>query len=665
MERNRGGRPRHPDVLTPAEWRVLEALREGGTNAEIGARLGISADAVKYHVSNMLGKLELRDRHALAAWRPEERRGRLPAWFAVPAALAYVGRPLVWVGLGTAAAVGVTVTVVAAVVAVAVVLVVVGGDGDSPAVALPPAATPDPTSTPAPTVTTPEATPTPAVVPTPAPTVTSAAACTQTTLGVDPATNPGLVSDCAALLGLRDRLAGDAGVLDWSADRPVATWEGVMMAGEPPRVTDLVLPLRGLTGIVAPQLGDLDALVQLDLSGNRLTGMIPASLGRLSHLEALHLRDNDLWGTIPAALGELGLRDVTLSGNALTGCIPHPLTAAALSDFDRADIEPCALPPTTLTYDTYDTTGAVTTAGSYVFLSGESGTTAVTTYEGLRDGTTTALLIHKSDAAGTSQADVFDTVEAGDLFEWKEANDCFVRYAVTEVKPDPAGTVPRKLLGVESIAYAFTGCSGAITTGSASGSAANSASSSTTSITWGALPNLGGTSLTAPIVQGPFQLVPAGWTGATKPVGPRFPAGPPIPFAETTSLAEARTFPHWREPQLPEGWTFTYASSGDEVEVGYFEAFYDGYRLVVSANGITAKYGVAAASATYTNNGSQTSVRETLQIAGRPARVHRGITDRQFRVTVLVWDEATGVLYMLRGSPDTATLIAFAESMFE
>ena len=56
MERNRGGRPRHPDVLTPAEWRVLEALREGGTNAEIGARLGISADAVKYHISNMLGK---------------------------------------------------------------------------------------------------------------------------------------------------------------------------------------------------------------------------------------------------------------------------------------------------------------------------------------------------------------------------------------------------------------------------------------------------------------------------------------------------------------------------------------------------------------------------------------------------------------------------------
>lgn len=67
MERRRRGRPRHPDVLTPAEWRVLEALRDGGTNAEIGARLGITADGVKFHISNMLSKLGLRNRRDLAA----------------------------------------------------------------------------------------------------------------------------------------------------------------------------------------------------------------------------------------------------------------------------------------------------------------------------------------------------------------------------------------------------------------------------------------------------------------------------------------------------------------------------------------------------------------------------------------------------------------------
>ena len=47
MERNRRGRPRHPDILTPAEWRVLEELRDGGTNAEIAARLGLSPDAAR------------------------------------------------------------------------------------------------------------------------------------------------------------------------------------------------------------------------------------------------------------------------------------------------------------------------------------------------------------------------------------------------------------------------------------------------------------------------------------------------------------------------------------------------------------------------------------------------------------------------------------------
>ena len=121
-------------------------------------------------------------------------------------------------------------------------------------------------------------------------------------------------------------------------------------------------------------------------------------------------------------------------------------------------------------YSTYDTTGAVTTAGSYAFLSDPADTTtAVTTYEALRDGTATGLLIHKSDAYGASQAALYDTVEAGDLFEWRQADDCFVRYLVTEVKPDPTGTVPRKLLAVEWMTYAFTGCSGAVSENLATG----------------------------------------------------------------------------------------------------------------------------------------------------------------------------------------------------
>ncbi len=62
------GRPRHPDILTPAEWRVLAHIRAGRTNAEIAASLGLSINTIRTHVSAMLGKLGLRNRHGLADW---------------------------------------------------------------------------------------------------------------------------------------------------------------------------------------------------------------------------------------------------------------------------------------------------------------------------------------------------------------------------------------------------------------------------------------------------------------------------------------------------------------------------------------------------------------------------------------------------------------------
>ncbi len=75
---------------------MLEELRKGGTNAEIAIRLGVSPDAVKFHISNMLGKIAINDRHELAAWQPEEQQRRLLGLLAVPAALTFVGRPLLW-----------------------------------------------------------------------------------------------------------------------------------------------------------------------------------------------------------------------------------------------------------------------------------------------------------------------------------------------------------------------------------------------------------------------------------------------------------------------------------------------------------------------------------------------------------------------------------------
>lgn len=68
MSDGQRGRPPHDDLLTPAEWRVMELVRHGLTNARIAALLGVSTDAVKFHVANAIGKLGLDDKAALRRW---------------------------------------------------------------------------------------------------------------------------------------------------------------------------------------------------------------------------------------------------------------------------------------------------------------------------------------------------------------------------------------------------------------------------------------------------------------------------------------------------------------------------------------------------------------------------------------------------------------------
>ena len=138
----------------------------------------------------------------------------------------------------------------------------------------------------------------------------------------DAANNPGLVSDCESLLAGRDTLAGKA-TLDWSAERPIAQWEGVSVEGTPARVMALRLISKQLNGKMPPELGDLSSLQGLDLYNNDLSGEIPAELGNLSNLQGLTLSYNLLTGAIPAELGGLtNLRELFLIGNQLSGKIP-------------------------------------------------------------------------------------------------------------------------------------------------------------------------------------------------------------------------------------------------------------------------------------------------------------------------------------------------------
>ena len=224
--------------------------------------------------------------------------------------------------------------------------------------------------------------------------------------------------------------------------------------------------------------------------------------------------------------------------------------------------------PAALHYNRLDPTGQATTPGSYAFL--DAAGRAVTTYEGLRDGTTTALCIHQSDGYGASQADTYGDVAVGDIFEWREADDCWVRYEVTEVKA--AGTAPRKEFAVKWHAYAFTGCAGTVATDNAVRVTVDP-------------PSFFSPRISTPVRYGPYQLVPYGWTGVleeTTTVAPPSNAasgasgssessdasdGPAWPSSDPAS---ARQHPLWNEPSLPAGWTL----GSIWAEESYVEAHY-------------------------------------------------------------------------------------------
>ena len=276
----------------------------------------------------------------------------------------------------------------------------------------------------------------------------------------DAVNNPGLVADCAILLTAKDTLRGTA-ALNWDPGLAILAWDGVTVRGTPPRVTELRLEERALTGTIPAVLGDPPRLTTLRLAQNRLTG-----------------------------------------------CLPRELTQVPRNDLDRLGLDPCELPSTTLTYGAPSTTGTITDDGDYAFLTDPDDlTTAITTYEGLRtglrDGTTIGLVMHQNDGDGASHEAFYDLVEANDVVEWREAADCWMRYVIREVHADPTGDPPRKLLTLQIYSHADTGCSGTL------------GPTGTRTFTWTPESIRTGTIQTF-FTHGAFVVVPEGWTG-TRP----------------------------------------------------------------------------------------------------------------------------------------------------
>ncbi|MCY3887008.1 MAG: hypothetical protein OXG19_04805 [Chloroflexi bacterium] len=320
---------------------------------------------------------------------------------------------------------------------------------------------------------------------------------------------------------------------------------------------------------------------------------------------------------------------------------------------------------TSLLYDTYDRSGAVAEPGHYAFLADPADpASVVTAYEELRDGTVTALWIHTHDAHGVPQADLYDAVEAGDLVEWRQAADCFVRYQVT-AGPDPAAPTAYREVGVAWMTYAYAGCTGAIDPNQSA------------TLAWGDLPNLGGPTLTTPIVHGSFQLIPENWEGAIESHEIQPPPASTIAAFDAIAATwtdRARTeeraaeLPYWRTPRLPEDWQLLGAGIYRAITPYGYVALWRGPRgaevEIDGAHADSKRWRRIAATGLH--------VRHTLVIAGRPAYVHYRPTDLYPIVGVVyIYDPAMDAEYRVfasggsRAFPDIDTLIAIAASLFE
>ncbi|XP_068654344.1 probable LRR receptor-like serine/threonine-protein kinase At4g37250 [Aristolochia californica] len=130
-------------------------------------------------------------------------------------------------------------------------------------------------------------------------------------------------------------LSDPLGVLDsWNyADESPCGWKGVACTAIPEelyasRVVAVVLPQSQILGSLPQDLGLVQHLRHLDLSGNFLNGTLPSQLFNVSQLKILALANNEISGELPELVGgPKALECLNLSDNAFTGKIPWSLNS--------------------------------------------------------------------------------------------------------------------------------------------------------------------------------------------------------------------------------------------------------------------------------------------------------------------------------------------------
>ncbi|GMH28291.1 hypothetical protein Nepgr_030134 [Nepenthes gracilis] len=105
-------------------------------------------------------------------------------------------------------------------------------------------------------------------------------------------------------------------------------------------VTHLDFSNNKLTGDLFQWISNMTSLEHLDFSSNGLTGTLPISLGSLTSLQFLSLSNNKLWGEIPTSLVYCNqLLNLQLRGNSFNGSIADSLFSMGLKELDLSSNE--------------------------------------------------------------------------------------------------------------------------------------------------------------------------------------------------------------------------------------------------------------------------------------------------------------------------------------
>ncbi|KAJ6816713.1 receptor protein kinase TMK1-like [Iris pallida] len=135
-------------------------------------------------------------------------------------------------------------------------------------------------------------------------------------------------ADLSAMLDLSRSLSAGR-VLGWSpAADPCSSWD-LVTCSEAGKVTAIQVGNRSLAGTLPSSVGNLTALLRLELQSNSLSGPLPPSLGNLTSLQTLLLHDNR-FVSIPADIfsGMSELVSVSVDHNPFD---PWPIPASLQS----------------------------------------------------------------------------------------------------------------------------------------------------------------------------------------------------------------------------------------------------------------------------------------------------------------------------------------------